>query len=249
MKKIGFIIAVVGLLVGLSNSCQDGKWNDCFSGAGEDQQHTQTLPYFDRIAIDEQFEIYLVQDTACWVSIVGKENLIGAIECTVSNQTLNISQDVDCKLLKGYHIASIYVHFEHLNEVQINGNANIHAVDTLHLDTFRLEVRADMTQSDLKLNASQIDVKFHAVQGEMTMSGQVRLAYLYTSGSNHFRMSALHCQFAQINHSGLGDIHIGVSNSLNASLNKSGNLYLYDMPIQRNITIEKFATGQVYYMP
>jgi len=242
VKIKNWIIVSVAFLF-LFSSCK----KECFETVGEDAELEIPLEAFNKIEFHNNFIINLIQDTVNYVVLEGKENMISNVVAEVSNKTLSFKNNNTCTLFKAYHNICLNIHFMKFDEIFIDGSPQIFSKDTLSFENLFIENKGDLATWNITLKANKLDIKFHAIVGELRLNGIVNQMYLYSSGSNHCFFRNLQCQSAEINHTSLGDIYLSVIEKLNLSINSSGNFYCYGNPIDTNIFINKNSTGTIFF--
>jgi hypothetical protein len=240
-------IMLLFLMLSLS-SCDKNSFTSCFQSAGKDDISILQVDTFTKLDIRDRFEIHFIQDSSYWVELRGKSNLIEHLSFETENNTLIVSDDNKCKLFKGYHTTQIYLHFNTLDVILLDGSSELYSDDTLDFENLFIESHADMSRWDLKINTKKLDVKLHAVVGEMTVSGISDITYLYSSGSNHLFFKDLISRRANINHSGLGNMHLTATDQFGATVFKQGNIYCYGQPTSKSVNHGPEGTGKVYFL-
>jgi len=238
-KALSLIILILSLL-----SCE----KDCLELAGADTSISQEFANFTKIEMHDTFTYHLIQDSANYVELRGKENLIKNAELQVLGNSLSIRKKQTCTLFKGYHDTEVFIHFKELNEIYIEGNASIYSEDTINVNNLRIENSGDFTTWDFKLKANNLKIYLHAIVGEMKLQGKVENMYLYSSGTNHCFFKKLEVKEASINHTSLGDIHLKVTEKLLLDINSSGDFYCYGNPPYQTVSYEENETGKLIFI-
>ncbi len=222
--------------------------DDCFKSAGEDTVKTVMLNSFRDIEIKDRFNITLVQDSVNYAKIEGKSNLVDKLSLTVQNEKLILEDGSSCQVFKGYHTTDVELHFVDFKYLFMLGNSNLSSTDTLCFDDVFFESKSDVSRWDLKMKSDSLTIKLHSLQGELTLSGQVRGVYIYTSGTNHIYAKNLLINHLYVNHDCQGDVNVSVKESLIAFLNDRGNVYCYGNPPEKIISYGKTGTGFVRFI-
>ena len=236
-------LIVFSLLLLVIFSCT----KECWETVGDDIIETRKIDAFDQMLINDNFTIHLIQDSLSFVELSGKSNLVSNIETIVENNMLTISDKNTCGLTKGYHPNEIFVHCKDITKIDIPGSVNIYSKDTLFFDQLSINVVGDVLNWDFKIKSDKLRIELHSVIGEMKIQGQVDQVFLYTSGRNQCFFRNLHCNFASINHTSLGNYYLTVKEKINISLNGSGDFYCYGNPESRIVRKDKNAKGEIYY--
>ena len=234
-------ILIFSVLILVSFSCT----KQCWEASGEDTAESRALDSFHKIEILDNFIIHFVQDSLSFIELKGKKNLIKNVQTTVENDVLTLMDNNICKLRKGYHQNHLYIHFEDLEYINLEGSSDLYSKDSLYVDHLFIDSRADVVNWNLKIKANKFEMQLHAVVGELTVIGYAEEVLLYSSGTNHCFFKDLDCKIANINHSSHGDFYLSVQEKIDVSINTSGDFYCYGAPESRRIKIEEKETGNV----
>ena len=237
-------IVLFGLMLLLLFSCT----KECREVAGEDITEQRTVESFQKIEILDQFIIYLIQDSLSFVELEGKENLIKQIGTDVENGVLTLDNNTKCKLFKGYHKSTLYIHFKTLEYIGLQGNSELYSSDSLCLDYLFINSRADITKWNLKLKTKKFEMQLHAVVGELEVLGVSENVLLYSSGSNRCNFKNLVSQTANINQSSMGQFDLMVQKSIDISVNRQGDFYCYGNPPIRRVKIDENVKGTIHFL-
>ena len=240
---IGAIFIGVVLLFTMG-SCEKG----CFDGAGEESQVIVHVSDFKTIKIEKNYIIHLVQDSANFVELRGKENLISHIVPKVEGSALSFDDNNSCGMFKGYHENHIYIHFSQIEKITIEGSSNIYSQDTIFCKNLVIENYADMATWDFIVKAERLNIKSQSVIGEMKLRGIVKAFSMYSSGMNHCFFEDLQCKNAEVNHTSIGDIHLFIKDKLDLSLNASGNFYCYGNPNDTIVRKKESENGKLFFV-
>ncbi len=247
-KRYQFKTIIVSIFGGLLLvSCTNDDIKNCLRTAGDDATKTVPLEQFKKLDIQSRHMVYFIQDTCSYAVLKGKSQLIDHINLSVNNETLSISDDNKCRFMKGYHTTDIYLHFDSLEAINFNGNAELYSQDTLHFQKIVIESESDMAKVNLTVNADDLTFKIHAVLGKMTIKGQANRAYFYCSGSNHLLFKDLICKEANILHASYGKIYTTVTEKLKATINNSGSIYCYGSPAVKDCIVGAKGTGHFFF--
>ena len=232
------ILSLIILTLALP-SCE----KDCLEFAGDDISISQEFANFTKIEMYDTFTYHLIQDSANYVELRGKENLIKNTEIELQGNVLSFRTKPTCTLFKGYHDTEVYIHFKEINEIYIEGNASIYSEDTLYLDNLFIENKGDFATWDIIIKAKKLHVSLQAIVGEMIISGVCDNLSLYSGGTNHCFFEKLECNTADINHSSLGNIYLTINQHLNLQLLSSGNFFCYGKPDSYSIDHPESSKG------
>jgi hypothetical protein len=242
-KNILFVFFISLSLILLSYSCK----KDCFSTTGEKSKITIQLNTFNKLNLQNNFIIHLIQDSLNFVEIEGYKTIISNITATIKEQTLSFEDKNTCSLFKGYHKENIYIHFTQLKNISIINSPDIYSKDTLLFDKLNIENKGNVCNWDIKLKANNLQIFLHAISGEIKMSGNIKNLYLYSSGTNNCFFKNLITKNAGINHSNTGNIYLTTKEKLSLELKSNGNFYCYGKPKEVYISKTNNSKGEIYY--
>ena len=238
-KMLSFFILILVLF-----SCEKA----CLELAGNDTSIRQEFSDFTKIEMYDTFTYYLIQDSANYVELRGKENCIKNTEIELKGNTLSFRTKQTCTLFKGYHNTEVYIHFKEISEIYIEGNTSIYSEDTLFFNNLLIENKGSFTNWDFKVKAKNVSVNLHAIVGEMTVQGFVDKLSLYSNGTNQCFFEKLECKEVSVNHSNIGNIYLKVTERLNLNINASGDFYCYGNPAYKSVSIAKNQTGELIFL-
>jgi len=229
----------------INNACQ----KDCLDSAGEKTQIQTKLSYFNKLNLQNNFIVHLIQDSLNMVEIKGNKNIISHIQAEVKDSTLSFNKSNTCDFLKAYPKQDVYIHFTHLENIFILNSPEIYADDTLSFNQLKIEDKGNAAKWDFSLNAQNLQIFLHAISGEMKIAGHTTYMYLYSSGTNNCFFKNLQCDDAGINHNDAGDIYLSVKKNIWLDIYNSGDFYCYGNPPKIDIHKSNGSSGRFYKMP
>lgn len=219
----------------------------CLKSAGDEIIETRNLLEFNEIEIESHPIIHFIQDSLNFVEIKSRTHLIENIKTKVEQGVLKISNENKCKLVKGFHDTQLYIHFTDLHKISSNNSPEFYSKDTLYFNHLLIDIKGDLVKWDLKVKAEKMHLTMHSVIGEMKVSGLCNRLYLYTSGRNHCFFKDLECNFANINHTSVGDYYLTVNKSIAIDIHNYGDFYCYGNPETRIIKLDDYKTGGIFF--
>jgi len=164
-------------------SCQKSQLDDCVTSYGPVQTRTYPLKGFNRININDQFEVELVQDSLNRIEITAGRNMFdGFVKDVSADSVLNIRDDNTCNWVRNYgHRYKAVVHCGSIKYLLLSDNSSVSNRDTLFVKSLGLEYR---TMADSKLNikcTSGIVTTTLFTAGNVTLTGyaQIFVGYMY----------------------------------------------------------------------
>ena len=104
------------LFLGVSlAACKKANRFDCIKRTGEIKTESRALEYFDIIDVQNNVNVFLIQDSINFAEIKAGKNLISNIETSVVAHTLYIKNNNKYNFTRSYkHDIEIYIHFKKL---------------------------------------------------------------------------------------------------------------------------------------
>lgn len=234
----GLGIFTAGILL---TACHD--WHKV-EGNYDVETETRSLPEFDRVSNEGEFDVYIIQDGLSEVVIEAESNLIPLIRTRINDSMLEI--DTKDNLDPNYPM-KLYIHTTNIYEVDLSGSGLIHAADIttgdLELDISGSgdiffsgtvdDLDCDISGSgtaDIGLTANTIDINISG-SGEMEIWGVADKGEFDISGSGRIRAYELLLQECYAHISGSGDMQVSVQDYLNVHISGSGSIYYMGNPI------------------
>lgn len=98
-------------------SCNDDPVFNCFENSGATKRKTLTYQPFNKIQLNDVFDVYLIQDTICQLEAEGGANLIENIDVDINGAILSIKNSSNCNWLRDYKRMALYIHYTGLKEI------------------------------------------------------------------------------------------------------------------------------------
>jgi len=173
MKQTLFI-AVLILVFG---ACKKPENRKCFKSTGEDIEREIPLGNFDRLMLHPHVAYVLIQDSLNKVVIKGGENLVNFIECTVSDNLLEVTNNNKCAFWRNAKRELIVeIHCTAIVNVHYEGTEYLKSVGTIHSDYFTLSIRDGAGPVDLTMKSIVIDADISHGWGDYTLHGTTQIA-------------------------------------------------------------------------
>ncbi|CAF0773164.1 unnamed protein product [Rotaria sp. Silwood1] len=148
------------------------------------------------------------------------------------NDTLTI------RMIENFNIPNktnitLFIIYQQLNELQIDGIINIQCVNQIQTNIFRLQSRGSGSIK-LKLNVNKLDAYLHSI-GYVKLCGEVNdEAILKSLGVGDVECRNLLTKKIYVISSGIGNMYITAIDEINITLSGIGTVY-YSGPLKENI--------------
>ena len=211
MKRIIIVILSANLLI--SVSCDSDNMS-CFKKAGDVRTQNESLPSFNTITVNSNFELVLNQEQTNSISITAGKNLISHVKFDVINNELTIEDKNKCNWLRDYVPIKIQINFVDLKNLNIYHACDVSVKDTLKLQKLVIENRADILTTNFVIECEILEFRSHASTGDYRFSGNVDYSYIYNIGNGYFFGGNMSTKTMHIVHRSLGRAIINVNDLL-----------------------------------
>ncbi|HUP01370.1 MAG TPA: head GIN domain-containing protein [Gemmatimonadota bacterium] len=201
------------------------------AGSGQIVSESRAVGDFDRIEIGGRFDVSVTVGGRPAVSLKGDDNLLPLVRTEVRNGALHIDSDRD---LRPHDDIEIVISTAALEGISSGGSSDVR-VTGVRSAGFRAsvsgssELTADGAFGDLSASVSG--------SGEIAMTGTADEIDARVSGSGELDLYEVRARAADVHVSGSGDVHVFVTERLNASVSGSGDVrYGGDPQVSRSVS-------------
>ena len=226
MKKLGFIIFLVALAIGLviSNFFSFGASTSrllninvdlgSVTGSGEMASSVRDLSDFEAVDVGGVFQVEIISQKNYAVEVEADDNLLPFISTEVVNGTLKIETE---KKLKTSNPIRIRIYAPEINNLDVSGAANV-SIKDLDNSTFTID-----SSGASKIKVAGVSSKFNAD----------------VSGATQIDAAALTVKDASIDASGASHVSLNVTEELNAEASGASSVVYSGSPT----TVQKDVSG------
>ncbi|PCI99600.1 MAG: hypothetical protein COB15_03825 [Flavobacteriales bacterium] len=209
-----------------------GKDSACFKGTGKIVEEQRVISSdVTMIRTQNNIDIVITQSNEASLTIEGGENLLPYINTDVSGTEITISSDNKCSMFRDYSIPiTAYLSLPNITKINYTGQGNITSTNTLNLTSLDIESSGGTGSINLNLNVNDFSVGQHSGPADFTFTGSVKNARVYTLGSGWFYLQDFISEKLEVNHSGIGDVILNVTDRLDIGLQSHGNINYYGNP-------------------
>ncbi len=203
-----------------------------FSCEKKELRKVVALKTFDKIELNDFFEVFLIQDTVCKLEIVAAPKIVNKVKYAIEDGKLIIDNSYrgNWSHPKSNKV-KLYIHVIALKELNAQETCNVQTVNTLLGDEIGFILGSKLNQVSLDLNCTT----FYAwnnfpCSGKITLTGQVQNLKLWTDALMAVDAKNLNASYALIVTKSKGNVEVNVSSIIDYSINGSGNIELYGNP-------------------
>ncbi len=221
--KLGFICFASFLILG----CKKGHEGDCFMGTGEDVTVTRSLEHFTGVRIEDRFEVELIDTNASYVEITGGSKLLAGITSEVENNVLIIRNENGCNHVRDYRRLMKIKVYGVLTDIWHDTDGTITNLNHFSNDTIFFHLTGSDANFDLNNKFFFSDMY---QTGSLTLTGSCEQIRIDLTSYGSFYGTNLDCKNARVVNAGEGDLYVHVTDTLDAKINRVGNIYYSGKP-------------------
>jgi hypothetical protein len=219
-KNIIFLVLItcfISVLLTATVSCNISV----VRGSGNVISEDRAVSGFSKVLISGSGEIFIEQGDEESLTIKAEDNIIPLITTEVSGDTLNISHGPG-PIVTNTKSIEIYLRVKDLDSISTSGSANINCSG---LSTSNLIINTTGSGNVVisNLENDSIDIGSSG-SGNFTLAGNTNSLKISTNGSGGCDAENLKSKDCIIDVNGSGNITVNVSDTLDASIDGSGNI-------------------------
>jgi len=187
---------------------------------------------FREIYVEDIFDIYLLQDTMCKISVKGGSNVISNIHFEVdADGKLTISDSNTNRWSRDYERSELYISVDTLYFLRLNQPSYVYCVDTLITPELKIFSIADYTDIHVKLNCNNCYVVNSGTSGGyISIEGNTNSFSFWARAA--LRIDALNfaSKYVTVESESIGDCKVNVSKQLSVEILNSGDVFYTGNP-------------------
>lgn len=247
MKKIFAILVVLFMY-----SCDSESTNDCFKTTGEIISKTIEIDDFEKILVNRNIELTIIQGSELKAVIETGENLINDVEVKVVDGELQLTDYNTCNLFRDYDPTKITVTTPGFNQIRSSTQFDVISESVLTLE--KLELLSEDYNTSENFNVGdfnlQLDVEdLNVVSNNISVfyiSGKAKHLYIgFYAGAGRFEGADLIVNTVEVYHRGSNDMVVNPQDSLIGELVSTGNLISKNRPAV--VDVEEQFKGKLYF--
>ena len=247
MKKLRLILIVLVIV-----ACDSENVNDCLQSAGTTVQEERAVAAFEKIIVNRDVEMILKQEDEFKVVVESGENLLNDIDVDVVDNTLVLTDNNNCNLVREFGLTKIYVSAPDIKEIRSSTQYDISSEGILNLDYITL-LSEDFSDSDSFTTGDfRLEVATDSIR---VLTNNLSTAYLsgttnvlnifFASGDGRFQGEDLIANSVSVFHRGSNDIVVNPQEFLGGQLVSTGNMISLNQPPV--VEVEELFTGQLIF--
>jgi putative autotransporter adhesin-like protein len=232
MRFLVFISSVLFLFA----SCKKENRCDCIKRTGDIITVTRDLKKFDRLFVEQNVNVFIIQDTVTEVKVEAGENIEPLIQTVVEDGILIIRNKNRCNWSRSYKKPlNVYIKTPGLKYIHSNGTGNIKSVNTITVDSFDVRIE-NSGNIELTVNSGQVISHIYGA-GDLTLHGTSSEHLCSIGGASFLYASDLTTNYTWIQSFTLGLCYVKTSGLLTYRIDDKGDIYCYGHPT----TVQKIS--------
>lgn len=215
------------LLILFTISCDDTLFN-----AGETVTKNIEISYFDKIYVEDIFDIHLIQDTVCKIEVKAGRNLIPNLEFTVDeDKNLTINNNNTARWSRDYDKIELYISADTLWWLQLNAPSKITCQNTLITPELKILSLDDYAEININVNCGNFYfVNSGTSGGVLNLVGEANTSSLRARASFIIHAEDFIAKETSVNQESIADCWVYASQKLIVKVLNSGNIYYKGNP-------------------
>jgi hypothetical protein len=216
--------ALIGFLMPAVTACFGMDFEAGLEGSGRVVSQTRNVSGFDRVAVEDHFDVEVTVGTAPSLTLSGDDNLLPHVRTEVRGTTLHIENERE---LDPTQSISVRITVPTLRGLGSSGSSDVRATG----------IRSEVFDAAVSGSSEMVaDGDFGDLDASISGSGQIRLQGTAdeiqgeVTGSAELDLARVVARRAVIRVSGSGDVVVNVTEDLQASVSGSGDVRYLGSP-------------------
>lgn len=241
LRKLYILVFVV--FAGFFSACKRENNCDCIKRTGTIITETRKLPPFNQIYVENNLNVFIIEDSVSEVRIEAGENIAPLIKTQVEDGVLYLRNKNRCNWMRYYNKPlNVYVHVPQVNYITSDGTGNIKCLNAITTPELDIHV-INSGNVDLMINNNMVRSYMHG-SGNLTLSGNTNEHAAYIKGTSYLYANGLHTGYTYINTLTLGPCYIQADNILDCKIDEKGDVYCSGNPPTVHVT--RNSEGHLY---
>jgi hypothetical protein len=225
------------LLIICFSACKKENRCDCIKRTGTIITETRQINGFDKIYVEENVAIFIIQDSIFEVKVEAGENIVPLIKTEVINGTLFISNKNRCNWTRSYKKPiNVFIKMPVIKYITSDGTSDIKSLNTITTDDFDVQTK-NSGNIELTVNNSKVTSHMHG-SGDLILHGTTIEHACDIGGTAFLKCEDLKTNSTWVHTFTTGLCYVSASN-LTCLIDNVGDVYCYGS----HITVQKIQKG------
>lgn len=223
------LLLIMATLMIVSACGKDG--GVCFSNSGPVIIQDRLISSFDSIALYDNVDLVITQDTTCSVRVEAGQNIIYGITTTVTDNTLIIHNTNSCNWLRSYD-KPIRVHasVKALQKIRYESSGNVTSTNTIYASNIYIDLWGGCGVVDLDLYAYNGTFIQHIGTADLLLRGTCNISSVYAGDFGRLNLGGLETDYCFAINNSSNDCYLKATKLLRATIGSLGNIYYTGNP-------------------
>ncbi len=181
---------------------------------------------FTRIYLEGPYEVVLIQDSSCGLSVTAPKNAFDLIDVSSSGGLLSI--EIEDKFFRKPKVITLEIHIEQLSKLSIEGAVDLETRGTLKTDNLKINFEG-AGNMEMDIDASKIIAIIEGV-GNFEFSGKTEYHKVEFSGVGSYDASDLISKYTYVESYGIGNVKVHATYEIRGEVSGVGSLDYYGDP-------------------
>jgi hypothetical protein len=229
-------------------SCEGDVFNDCLSGRGNPATERRGLYPFKNVAVYDNINLDIEQGEKYEIYITSGDKLNRMIGTLIENNTLKISNESACNLLKDpWKPVFIRLIVPAIDTLFVHNHGEINTLGAYTVRKFSIIVSACPAIVKLELNTSIFKLEYGDGSADIHLSGYSRDAYIYNGGYGKVDALEFSTKYLVVNSRSSNNTWVrGGDLLLDVKIESLGDVYYTNRP--EKIITYLYGTGKLIPM-
>jgi len=219
------------LVVIFISACTKDHMCDCFKNTGEIIKERREIASFDKIILNSQINLFLIQDSGNYVEVECGKKLINGIKTDVENGILTLKNTNKCNWMRSYKYPfNVYCHFTNFKKIEYNSSGNIKALGTQSYDTIQVDLWDGTGSVNMDVLARVVNIHIHTSPADVNISGNCNILNVYNRGEGTANCLGLNAENVWVDWRSTNDCYVNTPNNLSAQILYLGNVFYTGNP-------------------
>lgn len=181
---------------------------------------------FSHIYLQGPFEVVLIQDSSCGLSVTAPNNAFDLIEISSAGGLLSI--EIEDKFFKKPKVIKLEIRFEKLDRLEIEGAVDLETRGTIKTDNLKVNFEG-AGNMEMDVETSKIIAIIEGV-GNFEISGKTEYHKVEFSGVGSYDASNLISKYTYVESYGIGNVKVHASYEIRGEVSGVGSVDYYGDP-------------------
>jgi hypothetical protein len=205
--------------------------DDCLHNTGAMTTNRIETGYFKTVTINGIFDIFLVQDTACFVEFSGGSKVLDYTQAQNSDSALFLNNTNSCYFLRQYKKIIVYLHFKDIQALYLHDPCSIKTTNAIK-GNMLMAVGSPLAEVDVELdNDNFFFYTNKSTGGTYIFRGKCTNCTIWGYYASKIDATNLQTKTMNIKNFSIADYYVNVEEKLNVEIYNNGNVIYYGSPV------------------